>query len=66
MKLYLKLNKIRDARREFHNTTMILTRDVDNCSLRFGGGLSRESILSFCKMQRDEIAHIVQNGGKAG
>jgi chemotaxis protein methyltransferase CheR len=49
--LYIKLSRNRDARREFRNTKDILNREFDNSSLRFSGGLSRESVIQFCNMQ---------------
>jgi chemotaxis protein methyltransferase CheR len=51
--LYHKLRRHRDARREFKNTVNILERDRDNGSLRFSGGLSRESVIRFCEMQKE-------------
>ncbi|HUT55162.1 MAG TPA: CheR family methyltransferase [bacterium] len=51
--LHLKLRRHRDARREFKNTIVILERDRDNSSLRFSGGLTRESLIRFCEMQTE-------------
>jgi chemotaxis protein methyltransferase CheR len=51
--VYLKQGRERDANREFGNTIAILERDLDNHSLRFSGGLSREAVISFCRMQRE-------------
>jgi chemotaxis protein methyltransferase CheR len=49
--LFLKLDRRRDALREFNNTRVILERDPDNPSLRFSGGLSREALIAFCRIQ---------------
>ncbi|MFO8057400.1 MAG: CheR family methyltransferase [bacterium] len=52
--LYLKLGREKDAAREFSNTVSILERDPDNFSLNFSGGLSREAVISFCRMQLED------------
>ena len=49
--LHLKMNQERMAKREFRNTVSILEGDENNCSLHFSGGLSRESVIQFCRMQ---------------
>ncbi len=61
--LFLKMDRYRDARREFGNTIDILERDTDNKSLRFSGGLGREAVIEFCRMQRDHIARAVSGPG---
>lgn len=63
--LYLKLKKHREARREFGNTINILENDRDNRSLRFSGGLSREAVIEFCRMQRDQIARPLPGRARA-
>lgn len=64
--LYLKLHAYRDARREFGNTIAALERDPGNRSLRFSGGLSGSAVISFCGMQRKQIARTLPQAGKAG
>jgi len=62
--LYLKLHRHRDARREFGNAAAALSRDPENRSLRFSGGLSREAVIHFCELQRDQIAHALPRKSK--
>jgi tetratricopeptide (TPR) repeat protein len=57
--LYLKLQRHRDARREFNNTIAILETDPDNRSLKFSGGLSREAVIQFCELQKNQIAKVL-------
>ena len=52
--LFLKLARMRDARREFENTLKILERDHGNRSLHFSGGLSREAVMEFCRIQMED------------
>lgn len=60
--LFLKLQRLRDARREFENTAKILARDPQNRSLPFSGGLSREAVIEFCALQAGEIARLPRRG----
>jgi len=53
--LYLRLDRPRDARREFANTLTILERDPKNPSLQFSGGLSRESLIQICEIHRSQV-----------
>jgi len=62
--LYLKMERERDAAREFGNTISILERDTDNFSLNFSGGLSREAVISFCRMQLPESKGPAAASGK--
>jgi tetratricopeptide (TPR) repeat protein len=64
--LYLKLGREKDARRRFANTLAVLARDRDNHSLRFSGGLSREAVISFCRMQEAELGKPPARRAKAG
>lgn len=64
--LFYKLHRHRDARREFGNTITILADDADNKSLRFSGGLSRDAVISFCEIQRDQIAKALPGKRRAG
>lgn len=63
--LFLKLTRGRDARREFENTLKILERDRDNRSLHFSGGLSREAVMEFCRLQLLED-HGLPRRGRTG
>jgi len=63
--LFNKLHQYRDARREFGNTITILEKDRDNISLRFSGGLSRDAVIDFCEMQRDQVAKALPRRTKA-
>lgn len=53
--LYLRLERRRDARREFMNTLDLLERDPKNPSLKFSGGLSREALLQICEIHRSQV-----------
>ena len=53
--LYLRLDRPRDARREFMNTLAILERDPKNPSLQFSGGLSREALIQICEVHRSQV-----------
>jgi len=66
--LYLKMQRHRDARREFNNTIAILETDGHNRSLNFSGGLSREAVIQFCQMQKNQIAKVLPSpaGAKRG
>ncbi len=48
--IYLRLDKLKDARREFRNTLNILESDQHNSSLKFSGGMSREALIQACRM----------------
>ena len=60
--LFLKITRPRDARREFENTLKILERDPDNRSLHFSGGLSREAVMEFCRLQLDDGRGLPRRG----
>ena len=53
--LYLRLDRPRDARREFGNALAILERDPANASLKFSGGLSREALIQICEIHRSQV-----------
>jgi hypothetical protein len=54
--LYLRLDRPRDARREFGNTLAILARDPENASLKFSGGLSRTALIQICEINRGQVS----------
>ena len=46
--LYMKQGRIRDSRREFHNTLNILESYAANHGVKFSGGLHREALMQLC------------------
>ncbi len=62
--LFLRTGKQKDARREFGNVISILERDPENGSLHFSGGLSREALLQFCELQREQLGPKRARGGR--
>jgi len=53
--LHQRLDRPRDARREFGNTLAILERDPENASLKFSGGLSRQALIQICEIHRSQV-----------
>jgi len=62
--LFLKLKRYKDANREFGNALKAFESGMDNYSIRFSGGLSRDAAIAFCRTQQEYIAESLT--GRAG